>query len=159
MNRINSLRNEIDKHLEYINKDERNIAIRHLYGVSDFSALLALRRNLDSEICAAAGLLHDLWFYESGIDENHAKPGAELAEEILKSMHLFENSEILIITCAIRYHSDKGNQHSEYDEVLKDADVLQHYFNEPDKKYVQSKARRIRNSLRELGINIRVKKK
>jgi uncharacterized protein len=159
MKHVYELRTEIDKRLYYLKKEERLTAIRHLYGVSDFCAIIALRRNLDSEICAVMGLLHDLWSYEKNIDQNHAKQGAELARKILEDLHSFKKHEIEIITKSIRYHSDKGNTHDEYDEVLKDADVLHHYFDQPNIQYVQSKAKRIKNTLRELGINIKVKKK
>lgn len=159
MNRTYELRNEIDKHLENIKRDERLVAVRHLYGVSNLCLILALRRNLNTEICVACGLLHDLWSYEKNVQENHAKPGAELAREILKSLHSFSNDDISIITRAIKYHSDKGNEHDDYSEMLKDADVVHHYLCEPDKKFVKSKALRIKRTMRELGINIKVKKK
>ena len=159
MKQIYQLRNEIDKHLEEVQEDERFKAVRHLYGVSDICAMLALRRNLDSRICSAAGLLHDLWSYKTGIEENHAKPGARLAEEILSEIYDFEEDEIKTITDMIKAHSDKGRIQGEYEEVLKDADVVQHYLNDPEKKYVKTKAQRIKRSLRELGINIKVHKK
>ncbi len=159
MKRIFQLRNEIDKHLEDVKDDDRVIAIRHLYGVSDICALLALRRNLDSITCTAAGLLHDLWSFKYDIEENHAKPGAILAKEILDDIHSFDKHEIDVICHMIKHHSDKGKVDGEYDELLKDADVIHHFLNEPERKYVKSKVQRIKRSLRELGINIRVNKK
>lgn len=159
MNRIYKLRNEIDRRIENMNESERSLAIRHLYGVSDLCAILALRRSLDSKVCAAAGLLHDLWSFENSTTQNHAKPGAKLAEEILDDIHTFDKYEIKTIVSMIRYHSDKGNVHGEYEELLKDADVVHHYLEETDKKFVKSKAQRIKRSFRELGINIKVNKK
>jgi len=159
MDKIQELKKEIEKHVEYINQDERFTAISHLHGVADMCAMLSYRRKLDTTLCTASGLLHDLWSYEKGIEDDHAKYGAELADDILTYLDIFDRSEIRIITTAIRYHSDKGNEHGEYDEVLKDADVVQHYLADPEKKYPNSKARRIKRTLRELGVNVKVKKK
>jgi uncharacterized protein len=159
MDKIEELKKEIEKHIEYINEDERFTAISHLHGVADICAMLSYRRNLDTTLCTACGLLHDLWSYETGTEDDHAKHGAELAEQILDDLDIFNKEDTKIITTAIYYHSDKGNEHGDYDELLKDADVVQHYLADPDKKYPTSKARRIKKTLRELGINVKVKKK
>jgi uncharacterized protein len=159
MDKIQELKKIVEKHIEYINEVERFTAISHLSGVADICAMLSYRRNLDTTLSTASGLLHDLWRYETGIEDDHAEHGAELAKEILNDLDIFNKSDIKTITTAIRYHSDKGNEHGDYDELLKDADVIQHYLVHPEKKYPNSKARRIKNTLRELGINIKVKKK
>ncbi|MCK5128424.1 MAG: HD domain-containing protein [Clostridiales bacterium] len=159
MKRIYSLRNEIDKYIEDMDEMEKLMAIRHLYGVADICGILAHRRSLDYEVCVAAGLLHDLWMFENELSENHGKHGAIRAEEVLNDIHIFDKHEIKIICRMIKYHSDKGNVHGVYEELLKDADNVHHYLDQPDKRFVKTKAQRIKRTMRELGLNIKVNKK
>jgi uncharacterized protein len=159
MHRLIELKNEIDFHLDDAGCEEKSIAIGHLYGVSELCVLLALRRGADTVICAACGLLHDLWTYKKGDSSNHAHHSAKLAVQILEDIRLFEDYEIKTISEAIKNHSNKGEEHDIYSEILKDADVLHHYILNPEMKFTRSKAQRIKTSMRELGINIKVKKK
>ena len=159
MHRLAELKNEIDYHLEEADCQEKSVAIGHLYGVSELSVLLALKRGADTVICAAAGLLHDLWTYKRGDSSNHAHHSAKLAIQILEDIRLFDDYEIKTISEAIKNHSNKGEQHDIYSEILKDADVLHHFIINPEMKFARSKAQRIKTSMRELGINIKVKKK
>lgn len=41
-----------------------------LYGVSAFAAMLAMKRRLNQELAAIAGLLHNYYFYKTGIDDS-----------------------------------------------------------------------------------------
>ena len=43
----------------------RNKAFIHLFGVSSLCSLLALKRNLNTELCAICGLLHDIYKYKN----------------------------------------------------------------------------------------------
>lgn len=43
-------------------------------------------------------------------------------------VNVFSEDERKIILSAIFHHSDKKHIHDEYDELLKDADVLQHFL-------------------------------
>lgn len=47
----------------------RQEACVQLYGVSTFSSMLAMKRGLNHELAAIAGLLHDYYFYKTGINE------------------------------------------------------------------------------------------
>lgn len=73
-----------------------------------------------------AGMLHDLHTYKSGSYENHAVLGAELAKEILFELQIISIEEIEMICSAIHNHSTKDDTFSSFDEVLIDADVIQH---------------------------------
>ena len=159
MHRLAELKNEIEYHLDEAGCEEKSIAIGHLYGVSELCVLLALRRGADTVICAASGLLHDLWTYKKGDSANHAHHSAVLAAQILEDIRLFDDYEIKMISEAIKNHSNKGEEHDIYSEILKDADVMHHYIIDPEMKFTRSKSQRIKNSMRELGINIKVKKK
>ncbi len=108
----------------------RNDSI-HIYGVSMLSVQLALKRGLSPEIAAAAGMLHDLYRLRTGLNENHAHNSEEDARTILRDLGLFTGEEQVIIRKAIFRHSNKRVEHDPYDEVLKDADVLQRYLHNP----------------------------
>ena len=159
MKRLERLALTVDERLKDVKKSsERFQAIKHLNGVAEMGRLLALRRGLDEDTLYVAGLLHDLWSYEYDCEDNHAKEGAKHAKKILKQ-HDYSDKEIKIITEAIANHSDKGREHGEYAEALKDADVLHHFLQEPYRAYTKVKVRRIKTSMRDLGIHIKVKKK
>ena len=133
-NRLEILRGEIDRLIyeKYEKQPERlRFFIEHLYSVARYCALLALKRNLNLEIAMTSGMLHDIANVNGGSD-NHALQGAEQAKVLLKTINLYNDEEIKVITTAISKHSDKQAIHEPYDEILKDADVLSHCFYNPD---------------------------
>ena len=95
----------------------------HMQGVSSWSAVLALKRGLNPEIAAVAGLLHDIYTYRTGLTKLHAYNGEEEARVILRDSDLFSLEEQALIRSAIRKHSDKKVIDGEYDELLKDAEI------------------------------------
>ena len=97
-----------------------------------------------------AGMLHDIANVNGGSD-NHAADGAVQAEVLLKSMKLYSDDEIAIITTAIARHDAKSATHEAYDELLKDADVLSHCFYNPDFPVNEWERKRYQNLLLELG--------
>lgn len=103
----------------------------HLYGVSATCVLLAERRGVNAELSAVAGMLHDIAAYETGDTHDHARRGAERARELLSELGRFSVEEVAAITEAIANHSDKERIDSSLSEILKDADVLQHYLYNP----------------------------
>ena len=104
----------------------------HLYSVSMFGAMLALKRGLNPEIAATCGMLHDIYQVTAGTSEQHAVKGSAVAEEILRQTGLYDDEEIKTITTAIYWHSKKRKIHGPYDELLKDADVMSHFFYNTD---------------------------
>ena len=132
----------------------------HFYSVSKFAAVLALKRGLNPEIAQASGMLHDIYQVTGGTTEQHGAKGAVVAEGILRQIGLYTDEEIEIITTAIHWHSKKRKFHGPYDELLKDADVMSHFFynTEIPKKYLGAyphleKGRaRYESLLQELGI-------
>ena len=150
-NRLEKLRTIIDKLI--IKKQPYNIRYftNHLYGVSEYCALLALRRGLDPEIAATCGMLHDIYQVTAGTIEQHAVKGAHEAEKILRSMKAYSEVEIKIITSAVSWHSKKKKFHEPYDELLKDADVLSHCLYNTDYKPIEKDAARFESILNELG--------
>lgn len=129
MNRIEILREYIDEVLlSMTDVEERRAAYVHLYGVAQACALIALRRGENTELAIMAGMLHDIYSYAKMDIKDHARKGAVLAREILTSLKITNNDETDMICDAIHTHSEKEAVHSNFNEVLKDADVLQYYL-------------------------------
>ena len=124
----------------------------HLYSVSQICALLAMKRKQNVELAAIAGLLHDIYAYQTGNRKDHAHQGALRARTILQELNLFSEEEIDIITGAIYRHSDKNAVDSPFDEVLKDADALQHFLIMPLVAPAPHEAARISKLKEELGM-------
>ena len=124
--RLELLRTEIEKII--LKQEPKYIPtyLSHMYGVTQFCTLLALKRNLNAELAATCGVLHDIFYMSGNSSEYHAEKGAKLAKAILEAMELYRADEIQTVTTAIAHHSDKAHVHGPYDELLKDADVLDH---------------------------------
>lgn len=131
MDRIEILRKHIDEVLlNMTDVEERRCAYVHLYGVAQSSALIALKRGQDAELATMAGMLHDIYSYAKMDVKDHAHKGAILAKEILVSLRITNDNETKMICDAIYVHSDKEVA-SNFDEVIKDADVFQHCLYNP----------------------------
>jgi HD superfamily phosphodiesterase len=150
-NRLEVLRHEVDKLIYEKQPDQSRYFVGHLYGVARFCVLLALRRNLNPELAATSGMLHDIYQVTAGTIENHAVKGAEVAAELLKSLQSYTDDEIKIITTAISRHSKKRAVHEPYDELLKDADVLDHCLYNPGFEVIDKEIERYNKLLVELG--------
>lgn len=155
-NRLEHLRYTIDRLIMKKQPYQSRYFFTHLYSVSYFCTLLALKRGLDPEIASTAGMLHDIYQITSGTTEKHALHGAEEAEKILKSMQSYTNEEIEIIKNAVKNHSKKRKVHEAYDELLKDADVLSHSLYNVDYAVIEKDAERYENLLAELGCSVEV---
>ncbi|MDD5220616.1 MAG: HD domain-containing protein [Candidatus Bipolaricaulis sp.] len=129
-------------------EEDRRCGFVHLYGVSAAAALLALRRGENVELAAAAGMLHDLATYETGTPNDHATRGARRAQQILRSLGAFTDLEVEAVRLAIAHHSDKAAVHDAFSEVLKDADVLQHFLSRPGAPCLEKQGAR-REALRQ----------
>jgi HD superfamily phosphodiesterase len=152
-NRLEILRHEIYRLIRRKQPEKIVYFVSHLYGVARFAALLAKRRNLNAELATTCGMLHDIYQITAGTIENHAVMGAIEAEDILRILKLHSDEEIEIITAAISRHSDKLNVHGQYDELLKDADILDHCLSDPDFPVHEKEIFRYKNLLAELGCN------
>lgn len=124
----------------------------HILGVSQFCGLLAMKRGQPVELAMIAGLLHDLYTCATLESREHATKGALMARELLSDLQLFTQTEIDTITTAIEHHSSKGARHTAFDEVLKDADVLQHSFQPPQLSVAEHEKERYALLKAELGL-------
>ena len=153
MNRIEQVRQVVDETLrQQLSEEERRCGFVHLYGVAQACALLALHRGLDPELGTIAGMLHDLWSYKTLDTTAHGPRSAVLARGILEELGCFGPNEIEVICHAIEHHSDKEGIHGPFDELLKDADVLQHYLYNTLFPVIEKEKGRLSVVLDELGV-------
>ncbi|WP_061994580.1 HD domain-containing protein [Clostridium sp. ATCC 25772] len=132
MNRIEVLRKYIDEIiLNMTDVEERRCAYMHLYGVAQSCTLIALKRGENAELATMAGMLHDIYSYAKMDAKEHAHKGSILAREILQTLRITNDNETKIICDAVYNHSEKEMIHSQFDEILKDADVFQHCLYNP----------------------------
>ncbi len=154
MNRIEKVREIVDEILLNMSDTvERRCAYLHLYGVSQACALLAKKRKENIELAVIAGMLHDIHSYATMNSTDHAHKGAKLAKKILESLKLFTDNEINLICTAIYNHSDKSIEHEALDEILKDADVMQHVLYNPLFDVKKQEQERFRSLVAEFNLD------
>jgi uncharacterized protein len=124
----------------------------HLYGVSTAATLLAWHRGLDADLCAGAGLLHDIYTFRTGEEKDHARYGSLEAVDILRAAGGWAESDITTISAMISRHSDKAAVDGPQDECLKDADVFAHWLYDRDKKFDAVRKGRLEHIFSELGL-------
>ncbi|MCL2834344.1 MAG: HD domain-containing protein [Treponema sp.] len=158
MDRLEKIRECIDKIYQdpvsvrqnkYISND-----YNHIYGVSFNCVLFALKRGLDPELAAVAGMLHDVYRLRTGVDNFHSVSGAEMSRIILRNPDIFTDAEKQIILTAVFHHSDKANVHDEYSELLKDADLFTSFMKTGASKLHITHLPRIKKMAAELGIDL-----
>lgn len=152
MSRVKDLQKQVHKVLKGMDDNQKRAsAIAHLHGVSLAAVMIAKKRGGDAELAAMAGLLHDLYAYKSGSYEDHARKGAEYAEEVLADLGITSEKETDIICSAIRHHDSKAEVHSPMDEILKDADVIHHSLGDPTKEIKAHEQARYEKLCEEFG--------
>lgn len=153
--RVDIIRNYLDEMLKGLeDKENARNGYVHLYGVGQAAAMIALKRGQNraiAELAVIAGMLHDYASYERGVEENHAHESAADARAILEKSGSFSTEEIDMVVWAIYKHSDKSVVDSDFDEILKDADVLQHCLRNPMEDYWFNKPR-MQKLIQELGL-------
>jgi HD superfamily phosphodiesterase len=153
MNRIEILRKYIDEILlSMTDVEERRCAYLHLYGVAQACALIALKRGDNAELATMAGMLHDIYSYAKMDSRDHAHKGAILAGEILISLQITNEDETKMICDAIYNHSEKEVVHSDFNEILIDADVFQHCLYNPMFEIMSHEKNRYKKLKLEFGI-------
>lgn len=149
MSRIKELQKQIDK---ILGKDDKFKHAAHLHGVSLAAVLIAKKRGVNPELAAMAGLLHDLYAYKAGSYDDHAHLGAEYAKQLLEKLELTTPEEMEIICTAIWNHDNKAEINAPMDEVLKDADVMDHALSDPIKDVSEHEKERYLKLCEEFGL-------
>lgn len=119
----------------------------HSIQVAQISMMLAEKRNLDLELSAIIGLFHDYAQFVRLSSFNHAKYSSEMVLELLQQ-YPFTDEEINIIVRAIKNHSDKDMKHDAYSELIKDADLLVKYYDDPSTIFKPHEQDRIKNDIK-----------
>ncbi|MCI5503807.1 MAG: HD domain-containing protein [Eubacterium sp.] len=134
MGRVKEIRNYINKEIMQLeNKEKIPAVLQHLYGVSLAATILAKKRGEDPELAAIAGMLHDIHAYKTGSYDDHAHKGSDMARDILEKLGLTTQEENEIICSAVYHHDDKLVIDNAFDELMKDADVIDHCLNDVSK--------------------------
>lgn len=108
MSRIKELQKEVYQILDKMDDSEKRAkAIAHLHGVALSAVMIAKKRGQNAELAAIAGLLHDLYAYDSGSYDDHAHLGAEYARKLLNKIGITTPEETDIICTAIWHHDCK----------------------------------------------------
>ncbi len=128
IDRIKVLETVVSQMLDMQPDERRQDGYIHLFRTELAAVLIAKKRGLDTEIAAAAGLLHDYEKYRTGESDGHAKKSADAILPLLAKSELFTPCEIGVIATAIAAHSDKESVGQPYEELLRDADVAAHHF-------------------------------
>lgn len=154
--RIDLIRQRVDKVLkECENSEVSRNGFVHLYGVGQACAFIALYRGYDrknAELAEITGMLHDISKYQDNTEHDHEYKSSILAKQLLLETNAFSSDEIKRICHAIIIHSQKEQVDSEFDEILKDADELQHWLRNPLEEFYFDR-KRIRHLARELRLN------
>lgn len=152
MSRIKDLQKKVYRVLEknIDDADKRAKAVAHLHGVALAAAILAKKRGENAELATMAGLLHDLSAYKSGSYDDHAHLGAEYARKVLEELTTPEETDI--ICSAIWHHDSKSEVDAPMDEILKDADVIDHSLADPTKEVKEHEKQRFARLCEELGL-------
>ncbi|MCQ4088436.1 CHAP domain-containing protein [Saccharibacillus sp. JS10] len=123
-----------------------------LYGVSSLASMIAMKRGLEPEIAAIAGLLHCFYNYKTGIHHYPGINSAEAVRPILRDFGVFSTEEQLIILRAIFYQDQRRQTHGPYDELIKDAIVLHNFLQNTEQAVVHLDAKRLSRLLDEFAI-------
>ncbi len=153
MGRLKDLRKLVLKELKAVDdRKKRDSAVIHLNGVALAASMIAEKRGLNNELACMAALMHDLAAYLSGSYDDHAHKGAKIAERLLKELDETTEEENRIICSMIYHHNDKDAVDSEMDEVLKDADVIDHCLKDSSKPVKEKEQARFEALCAEFGL-------
>ncbi|MEC0129146.1 CHAP domain-containing protein [Paenibacillus pabuli] len=136
------------------NTSKKEEALVNLFGVSSFAILLAIRREQNSEIAAIAGLLHGFYYYKTGIKYFPGPNSADTVRPILRSTQIFTDEELSVILRSIFYQKDKHRVHGPYEEIIKDAILIERYVQNPGDHFSKVEIYRLQKGFVELGIPI-----
>ena len=153
MDRLAQVQREVDEILLTApNEAWKSKFCVHLYGVAGCAALLALKRGQDAELASVAAMLHDISAVGRGNYDDHCELSAKMAEEIFSRLNIFSAEETALVATAIRNHDFRAEKHCEFDELLKDADILCPYLLNVNRGVNVNAHVRLANMRAELGI-------
>ena len=114
----------------------------HSIQVCTLCQIYASERQLDIELASIIGLFHDYGQYIRHSSFQHAQISSEMTLKLLEDYDFYKQ-EKEIISKAIRLHSDKHRIDDDYSELIKDADVMAKYYEDPDYVFKEDERKRI----------------
>lgn len=155
--KIDTIRHELDNLISNLDSErQRRNAYIHCYGVGQAAGLIALHRGFsrkEAELAEIAGMLHDYVKFFVGIKENHAHLAEPYVRKLLVNTGEFSQEDIDIICLAVYKHADKDVLDTPFDEIVKDADEMQHFLRNPMEDYALNKPR-VQKLGKEYGFNL-----
>lgn len=113
----------------------------HAAGTARIAQFLAAKRELDIEIAFILGVLHDYGRIMTGSKKDHARIGSNYVREYLTQSNCFTEDEIEVLVRAVANHSCKDELGSPFEELIKDADVLDGFLAGRKPKKTESERR------------------
>ncbi|WP_339209039.1 CHAP domain-containing protein [Paenibacillus sp. FSL K6-3182] len=151
--RMESIRFFVQELISSINNEaKKQEASIRLFGVASLASMLAMKRGQDAELASTAALLHRYYDYKTGISEFCGLNSAESVRPFIRDLDLFTKEEQNIILRAIFYYEDRSRSKGPYEEILKDAYLLQLYLHQPNHCFDQGGKSRLEKVLNELMI-------
>lgn len=96
-------------------------AYANLNGASATVSRTAVNRGLDQELAAIAGLLHNYYYYSTGMVDFPGPNTSEAVRPLLRDMGIFAAEEQAAILRAIFYRGDGSRIHRPNEEITMDA--------------------------------------
>lgn len=135
LHRLYAVQNQLLTLLKHIDK-ENNISrdyaldweIIHMSSCARVAQILAMKRDMDPEICAIAASIHDIGRIFSGKQADHARDGYQPAKDFLQKTGVFSAEEIESLAICTKNHSSKEVEGNPLEEVVKDSDILDCYL-------------------------------
>lgn len=150
--KIRNTKVDPEKDYEAIRNNEKT----HSYGTASLAKLLALKRGLDIEIAVVIGHIHDLGRIVHNVrGEGHGEACGDEVKRALEELNIFSDEESHIIVKAVRNHDKKFELGSSYEELIKDADLLERFLTKPnyfEHEWNIDKKDRLNSILVELGM-------
>lgn len=141
----------LSKYANIYNETLRIEAISHTMQVDSLITLLAISRGYKYEKAKIAALFHDYAQYIDNCPHSqHAKLSSLYAHKYLHEQKLLKIHDIDDICFAISQHSKKDQEDSPLCELLKDADCLARFLEDPSYPLDKARKKRVYNALKDI---------
>lgn len=132
----------------------RIAALTHTSQVDACVTFLAIARGHKLERAKITALFHDYAQYIDNCPHSqHAKYSSLHAHNYLESTNLFSTIEIDDICYAISQHSFKDQVDSPLCELIKDADVLARFLENPNASFTETQKKRLLKACADIQVN------
>ena len=99
----------------------------HGYAIAKWCQAIAQKRGLDPQLAVTIGLLHDVYYFSTGILYLRVINSAEQVRELLSRSGMFDAERAATIVDAIKSRNKPAEEIGEYALMLKDAHIINRY--------------------------------